>query len=189
MQQQLNAAYAADSYARVRGAAILTTTYVAGEASALNGVLGSKAERLPVFHLVGWPSSRLRRTHRQLHHTFGDGEIDEQFRVPSELAACVSAALTPENAVQELERVIDTALHERRPAYITIPYDYGRMPVIGKPVKGLPLADVTSAHSDQVELEGAMKAILAALAVARRPVILAAFTLARYGVTRRLRRW
>ncbi len=65
--------------------------------------------------------------------------------------------------MQELERVIDTALHERRPAYITIPYDYGRMPVIGKPVKGLPLADVTSAHSDQVELEAAMKAILAAL--------------------------
>jgi indolepyruvate decarboxylase len=180
---ELNAAYAADGYARVRGAAILTTTYVVGEASALNGVLGSKAERLPVFHLVGWPSARLRRTRRQLHHTFGDGEI-EQFRVPSELAACVSAALTPENAVRELERVIDTALHERRPAYITIPYDYGRMPVIGKPVKGSPLADVTSAHSDQVELEGAMKAILAALGAARRPVILAAFTLARYGVTR-----
>jgi indolepyruvate decarboxylase len=85
---------AADGYARIRGAAILTTTYVAGEASALNGVLGSKAERLPVFHLVGWPSSRLRRTHRQLHHTFGDGELD-QFRVSSELAACVSADLTP----------------------------------------------------------------------------------------------
>jgi hypothetical protein len=32
---ELNAAYAADGYARVRGAAILTTTYVAGEASSI----------------------------------------------------------------------------------------------------------------------------------------------------------
>jgi indolepyruvate decarboxylase len=58
------------------------------------------------------------------------------------------------------------------------------MPVIGSPVKGLPIAEVTSVHSDQVELEGAVKAILASLATANRPVILAAFTLARYGVTR-----
>jgi indolepyruvate decarboxylase len=38
----LNAAYAADGYARIRGAAILSTTSVAGEASALNEFLGSK---------------------------------------------------------------------------------------------------------------------------------------------------
>ena len=180
---ELNAAYAADGYARVRGAAILSTTYIAGEASALNGVLGSKAERLPVFHLVGWPSLRLRRTRRKVHHTFGDGEF-EQFHASSELAACVSAALTPENAVHELERVIDVALHERQPAYITIAYDQAHMPVMGKPVKGVPLADVTSVHSDPIELDGAIQAILAALTKAKRRVILAAFTIARYGLSR-----
>jgi indolepyruvate decarboxylase len=179
---ELNAAYAADGYARIHGAAILTTTYVVGEASALNGVLGSKAERVPVFHLVGTPSSRLVRTRRQLHHTFGDGELD-QLRLPSELAACASAALTPENAVPELERVIDAALCERRPAYITIADDYAHMPVVGTPLKGTPLADVPSAHSDQAELDAAVDAIRAALAAARRPVILPAFTLARYGLS------
>jgi indolepyruvate decarboxylase len=179
---ELNAAYAADGYARIRGAAILTTTYVVGEASAVNGVLGSKAERVPVFHLVGTPSSRLVRTRRQLHHTFGDAELD-QLRLPSELAACASAALTPRNAVTELERVIDAALRERRPAYITIANDYAHMPVIGTPVKGEPLADVPAAHSDQAELDAAVDAIRAVLARARRPVILPAFTLARYGVS------
>lgn len=79
--------------------------------------------------------------------------------------------------------MIDAVLRERRPAYITLAYDYGHMEVIGTPVKGSPLADVTSAHSDQVEIEGAVKAILAALATARRPVILPAFTLGRYGVS------
>ena len=44
---ELNAAYAADGYARRRGAAILATTYGVGELSAINGVMGSLAEKLP----------------------------------------------------------------------------------------------------------------------------------------------
>ncbi len=47
---ELNASYAADGYARVKGAAILCTTYAVGELSALNGVMGSKAENVVVFH-------------------------------------------------------------------------------------------------------------------------------------------
>jgi indolepyruvate decarboxylase len=170
---ELNAAYAADGYARIHGAAILTTTYVVGEASALNGVLGSKAERLAVFHLVGTPSARLVRTRRQLHHTFGDAELD-QLRVPSELAACASTALTPDNAIAEPERVIDAAVRQRRPVYITIANDYADMPVIGIPVKGAPLADLTIANSDPAELSAAVGAVREALAHASRPVILPA---------------
>jgi len=37
-------------YARVRGAAMLATTYAVGELSALNGVMGAKAERSLIFH-------------------------------------------------------------------------------------------------------------------------------------------
>ena len=58
---ELNAAYAADGYARVRGAAVMTTTYGVGELSAINGLMGARAHRLPVFHLVGAPSLRLQR--------------------------------------------------------------------------------------------------------------------------------
>ncbi|MDE5041628.1 thiamine pyrophosphate-binding protein, partial [Francisella tularensis subsp. holarctica] len=52
---ELNASYAADGYVRVKGAAIHSTTYAVGELSALNGVKGSKADNLVVFHLVGSP--------------------------------------------------------------------------------------------------------------------------------------
>ena len=58
---ELNAAYAADGYARRKGAGIVCTTYGVGELSALNGLMGSMAERLPVFHLVGTPSLRIVR--------------------------------------------------------------------------------------------------------------------------------
>src|ERR1700746_382889 len=50
---ELNASYAADGYARVKGAAMLATTYGVGELSAINGVMGAKAEKSLVFHAVG----------------------------------------------------------------------------------------------------------------------------------------
>jgi indolepyruvate decarboxylase len=40
---ELNAAYAADGFVRISGAAVLSITYGVGELSALNGVMGSKA--------------------------------------------------------------------------------------------------------------------------------------------------
>ena len=56
---ELNAAYAADGYARrPRGCREVCTTYGVGELSALNGLMGAMAERLPVFHLVGTPRHR-----------------------------------------------------------------------------------------------------------------------------------
>lgn len=50
---ELNAAYAADGYARVVGAGALLTTFGVGELSAINGIAGSYAEYVPVLHIVG----------------------------------------------------------------------------------------------------------------------------------------
>ena len=111
---ELNAAYAADGYARRRGAGIVCTTYGVGELSALNGVMGAMAERVPVFHLVGTPSVRIVRQGLICHHTLGDTRY-ERFEAISAAAGCVSARLTPENVVVELERVIDKALEDSRP--------------------------------------------------------------------------
>src|SRR5437764_12285818 len=53
---ELNASYAADGYARVRGAAMLSTTCAVGEFSAINGAMGAKAARSLVLPVVGMPS-------------------------------------------------------------------------------------------------------------------------------------
>lgn len=182
---ELNAAYSADGYARIHGAAALCTTYVVGETSALTGVMGSKAERLPVFHLVGAPSTRLVRTRRPVHHTFCDGEL-EQFKALNAISACACAYLTPDNTIAEMERVISAALSECRPAYIQIPNDYALMPVVGTPVRGVPLAEAPIFSSQPAELAAALKAIMARLAKAKSPVILPAFTIARYGLQKEL---
>lgn len=45
---ELNAGYAADGYARIKGASALFTTYGVGELSAINAIAGSYAEHVPV---------------------------------------------------------------------------------------------------------------------------------------------
>src|SRR6516225_6832267 len=70
---ELGAAYAADGYARVRGCSMLMTTYGVGELSALNGVMGARAERSCIFHLAGMPTMRHQRVRKIIHHTLGDG--------------------------------------------------------------------------------------------------------------------
>ena len=59
---ELNAAYAADGYTRIKGVpAALVTTYAVGELSAINGVAGAYAEHAGMIHVVGMtarPSKR-----------------------------------------------------------------------------------------------------------------------------------
>ena len=178
---ELNAAYAADGYARIRGAAILSTTYGVGELSAINGVMGSKAHRLPVFHLVGMPSERIQKQGLITHHNLGDAVYD-RFQALSAEAACVSAVLTPDNCVDELERVIREALRQSKPAYLVISEVNGGQPVLGTPVTGQPLTAIKRQHSVPEELEAAVGTILARLDAAQRPVAVLTHLVSRYGV-------
>src|SRR6201987_152634 len=93
---ELNASYAADGYARIRGAAMLATTYGVGELSALNGVMGAKAERSLVFHVVGMPSYQNQRLGKIAHHTLGAGGFGNFVNL-SASAACCRAIINPDN--------------------------------------------------------------------------------------------
>ena len=178
---ELNASYAADGYARVRGAALLSTTYGVGELSAINGVMGSKAHRLPVFHLVGMPSERIQRLGLITHHNLGDTAYD-RFQSLSASAACVSAVLTPDNCIDELERVIREALRQSMPAYIVISELHGGMPVLGTPVVGKAIGSIKRQLSVKAELDAAVGTVLARLAAAKNPAAIVTGLVARYGV-------
>ncbi|GFP59601.1 putative pyruvate decarboxylase C13A11.06 [Trichoderma asperellum] len=69
---ELVGAYAADGYARLKGAAALVTTFGPGELSALCGIGGAFCEMVPVLHIVGYPSFAAQSSGRILHHTLGD---------------------------------------------------------------------------------------------------------------------
>jgi indolepyruvate decarboxylase len=177
---ELDAAYAADGYARVRGCSMLCTTYAVGELSALNGVMGAKAERSCVFHLVGMPTMRKQRVRQIVHHTLGDGEF-QNFANISAQAACVSAVITPDNCAHEMERLIATARAESRPAYILVAADYAVTPVTDsaptpypKPASGPDLAKAVAAIAERIQ-------------AARSVAVLPAFTVSRFKLQDSLR--
>jgi len=185
---ELNAAYAADGYARINGVSILSTTYGVGELSALNGVMGAKSQRLPVFHIVGAPSTQIQRQNLITHHTLGDG-VYNNFRAASELACCVSAYLTPDNVIEEMERVIREALRLCQPVYITVPMDLGRMPIIGRPVKGLPISQIKRAQSDPAALEASIQFILEKIESSKNTIALPTQFIANFGVLELLKQF
>src|SRR5256714_10285423 len=107
---ELNAAYAADGYARARGAAMLSTSYAVGELSAINGVMGAKAERSLVYHIAGMPSYQNQRSRKTMHHTLGDGIFDRFIDISAQ-AACSHAVINPDYCMIEMELCI--AEHRR----------------------------------------------------------------------------
>jgi indolepyruvate decarboxylase len=171
---ELNAAYAADGYARIKGAAALCTTYGVGELSAINGVAGSYAEHLPVFHLVGTPNMATQASRALMHHTLGNGEYD-LFRRMSEPVVCGSAVMTPQNVAYETERLIHEALYHRRPVYMAFPADLAGQPVIGE------APPIAPPRSNPDMLEAATAAIVAALDKASTACVLPGILVARTG--------
>lgn len=174
---ELNAAYAADGYARINGMAALSTTFGVGELSAINGIAGSYAENLPVFHLVGMPASGVQKSGRLVHHTLGNGDFSLFYELGQRLA-CAHAIMTPENCVQETQRLITSALRERRPVYIGFPSDYAVLPV--------KTPENTAPHalpvSNSASLSAAVAAITAKLAASKSTCILPGILSARSGL-------
>jgi indolepyruvate decarboxylase len=177
---ELNASYAADGYARARGAAMLSTTYAVGELSAINGVMGAKAERSLVFHVVGMPSYQNQRLRKTMHHTFGDGDFGNFINISAQ-AACCHAVINPDNCILEMERVIAEARRNNQPAYIVVPSDYAQAPVMPTEVRPLTL------KSNEKSLEKAVAAIAERLTNAKSVVVLPAFTLSRVGLQKEAR--
>ena len=173
--------YAADGYARIRGAAMLATTYGVGELSALNGVMGAKAERSLVFHVVGMPSYQHQRVGKIAHHTLGDG-VFGNFVNLSAGAACCHAVINPENCVVEMERVIAEAHRNNQPAYIAVPSDYALSPVVPADVKPM------MPRSNEAALQKAMAIITERINKAKSIVAFPAFTISRLGLQKRGRR-
>ena len=182
---ELNASFAADGYARSRGAAILSVTYGVGELSAVNGLMACMAERVPVFALVGSPSRRLTKLQLIGKHTLGDG-VYGNFEPIMKAVSCVHAFITPENVVSEIERVIREALAQSRPAYVVVPHDVQLMPILESPVQGNPLDQVKRHVSVGKELDAALSVIVNSLKKSKNPVILPSMIVSRYGLLDKL---
>lgn len=181
---ELNAAYAADGYARMMGAGALLTTFGVGELSAINGIAGSYAEYVPVLHIVGAPCSDAQQRGELMHHTLGDGDFRHFYRMSQPVSAA-SAILDAQNACFEIDRVLGEMLAARRPGYIMLPADVAKKSAI-PPAQTLPLP-VQEAESG-VETAFRYHA-RQCLMNSRRIALLADFLAGRFGLRPLLQRW
>ena len=125
---ELNAGYAADGYARVRGFAAMVTTFGVGELSAINATAGSFAEYAPVLHVVGAPTTEQQHAKRRIHHSLGDGVFNHFIKMV-EPVTVARAQITVENAASEIDRVIRLILKKHRPGYLMLSPDVARQPI------------------------------------------------------------
>lgn len=126
---ELNAAYAADGYARVgRTVGAVVTTYGVGELSAVNGIAGSYAEDVPVVHIAGLPSREAIRTGARLHHTLLDGDFHHFVRMFGEVTVA-QGVLAGDDPAGEIDRVLGAMLTASKPVYLGVPLDVARVEV------------------------------------------------------------
>ncbi|AMY78155.1 alpha-keto acid decarboxylase family protein [Salmonella enterica] len=181
---ELNAAYAADGYARMSGAGALLTTFGVGELSAINGIAGSYAEYVPVLHIVGAPCSAAQQRGELMHHTLGDGDFRHFYRMSQAISAA-SAILDGQNACFEIDRVLGEMLAARRPGYIMLPADVAKKTAI-PPTQALALP----VHEAQSGVETAFRYhARQCLMNSRRIALLADFLAGRFGLRPLLQRW
>ncbi|MCU5167776.1 thiamine pyrophosphate-binding protein, partial [Bacillus paranthracis] len=172
---ELNAAYAADGYARIKGIAALITTFGVGELSAINGIAGSYAENVPVIKITGTPPTTVMENGALVHHTLGDGKFDHFSNMYREITVAQSK-LTPEHAAEEIDRVLRACWSAKRPVHIQLPIDVYNKP-INKPTEPILHKPVVSNKDalDKMLLHATSK-----INSAKKPVILADFEVERF---------
>ncbi|KAJ3468406.1 hypothetical protein MRS44_002471 [Fusarium solani] len=120
---ELNAAYAADGYARVSKIAALITTFGVGELSAINGLAGSFSEHIPVVHIVGCPSTISQRDQMLLHHTLGNGDFDVFANMSSQISCNMAKLNKPSEIAEQIDNALRACWLQSRPVYIMLPTD------------------------------------------------------------------
>lgn len=118
---ELNAAYAADGYSRIKKLGCLVTTFGVGELSSLNGIAGSYAEHVGIVHVVGVPSIASQAKQLLLHHTLGNGDFTVYHRMSNNISQTSAFISDINSAPTEIDRCIREAYIHQRPVYIGLP--------------------------------------------------------------------
>ena len=160
----LNAGYAADGYARIRGYGALVTSFGAGELSAINAIAGAMAENVPIFHLSGFPSADLINNKCLIHHSFQDADYQKCINAYQSVTAAATL-LTKENAKLEIDRLLKTLVREKKPVYAAIPEDIAQMEISDRVIS-------YDRISDKKTLEEVASKIIEKIKKSENPVIL-----------------
>ncbi|KAI9926298.1 hypothetical protein MW887_004062 [Aspergillus wentii] len=166
---ELNAAYAADGYARIKGVSALITTFGVGELSAINGIAGAYTERAAVIHIVGTPSRALQSSRSLVHHTLADGDYRRFGAMASHVTVAQVDLKDPRRVPGQIDWVLGQSLLHSRPVYLQVPEDMADVDIDASNLKSS--ISVPSAPVASLGLI-VMERILERIYTARHPLIL-----------------
>lgn len=166
---ELNAGYAADGYARARGMSAVVITFTVGGLSLVNAIAGAYAEDLPVIVISGGPNSNDRAQHHLIHHSTGNYDFNQQYRIFREVTAEAVVIRHIEDAHRLLHRALEAAIQKRKPVYIEIACNLAASPI----PQSVPLQLKRHVASNPVALKAAVAAIAAKLNRAIKPALVA----------------
>ncbi|KAK2025733.1 thiamine pyrophosphate enzyme [Colletotrichum zoysiae] len=166
---ELNAGYAADGYARIKGIGALVTTSGVGELSAINAIAGAYAERAAVVHIVGTPSRATQDARLMIHHGFNDGEYRRFAQMHAHVTVAQADLRNALLAPDQIDEALKQCLVQSRPVYIEFPQDLVAVPVSADKLQ-IPIR--VPGHATTLASQAALAAVLERIRKAKQPMIL-----------------
>ncbi|KAL2243970.1 pyruvate decarboxylase 1 [Sesamum indicum] len=168
---ELNAGYAADGYARARGVGACVVTFTVGGLSVLNAIAGAYSENLPLICIVGGPNTNDYGTNRILHHTIGLPDFSQEFRCFQTVTCYQALVNNLDDAHEQIDTAIATALKESKPVYISISCNLAGIPHPTFAREPIPFS-ISPRLSNKQGLEAAVDAAAAFLNKSVKPVMI-----------------
>ncbi|MDP2823436.1 MAG: indolepyruvate/phenylpyruvate decarboxylase [Sulfuritalea sp.] len=166
--------FAADASARANmGLGVAAVTYGAGALNMVNAIAAAYAEKSPVVVLSGGPGKGEARSGLLLHHQAKT--LDSQFQMFREITCDQVKLDDAARAPADIARVLAKALRNSEPVYIEIPRDMVDLPCA-------PVVREAAQAIDREALDACVEEILARLAQARSPVLMAGVEVRRFGL-------
>jgi indolepyruvate decarboxylase len=179
---ELDAAYAADAYARTRGLAAVSLQFGVSTFSALNAIAGAWVERSPIVVISATPGDDARNITNMydvlFHHSTGDLSADQ--KVYENVTVKAITLSTNVGAAEQIDELLIEAITQKRPVYIACYKEVWGQPCT--PPSKTPLKPRIT-KSPALALQNAVDQAWAQITAAKKPVIFAGVEILRFGLS------
>lgn len=172
----LEAGYAADAYARVRGLSVVSVAYGVGTLSLINAIAGAYIERSPVVVINGGPSEANIKIQTDtgilFSHSMGRPHSDLDAFAP--FTAFCERVTNLANVPAKVDQAIVTALSRQHPVYLEMPQG-----LLGNPNCPSPSGTLAPSIHVGTAVQAAQETV-ARIKAARRPILIVGIEVQRY---------
>lgn len=180
MTHEPSVGYAADVYARLKGLGVALVTYGVGALNMVNAVAMAYAEQSPVLVVAGAPDVLWQKANMLFHHRVKSH--DTQLRVLREVTVAQASITSADEAVGQINSVLEAIRRHSRPGFIEIARD-----MVFSPVSLPPTTPARNVPSGTEALTEAVSELVVRLNASKRPVIYAGVEIERFGLMDKLK--